>query len=208
MFRIAISLVLAASLAACMPPPSAHHGGEWLHDDDDHDGHHGSVPIRAPDPQLEEAARHVRVMARNDLGCTTEVVGLVDVHESMETTEAALMELKMRAAELGGEAVVGTDFEHGEGHGPTHLSGMAVRCRDLVHGRAYDVLGTVEVDGAMDHEDDAFERIKERARTMHADLLLDVRFDHGEGEHGPTKLRGTAIRFRPGERRAQLSEAP
>src|SRR5512146_2007332 len=115
MFRIAISLVLTASLAACMPPPSAHHGGEWLHDDDDHDGH-GSVPIRAPDPQLEEAARHVRVMAQNDLGCTTEVLGLVDVHEKMETSEAALMELKMRAAELGAEAVVGTDFEHGEGH--------------------------------------------------------------------------------------------
>lgn len=122
--------------------------------------------------------------------------GVVDVHEGVGTTEQALRELKLRAAELGAEAIVGVDFEHGDGQEATHLSGMAVRCRDLIRGRAYEVVGPVEVPGAMGGEEEAFRKIKERARELRADLLIDVAFDHGEAGRGPTKLRATAIRFR------------
>lgn len=146
------------------------------------------------------AAQSVRVMARNDLGCRIEVLGLVDVHEDVGTSEQALGELKMRAAELGAEAVVGVDFEHGDGHEATHLSGMAVRCHDMIRGRAYDVIGSIEVPGSMGGEEEAFRRVKERGREMGADLLIDVAFDHGEGGRGPTKLRARAIRFRDSSR--------
>lgn len=57
-----------------------------------------------------------------------EVVGVVDAHEEMGKHEAALWTLKSKAAAMGADAVVGVEFEHGEGEGqPTHLSGLAVR---------------------------------------------------------------------------------
>ncbi len=183
------SLVLVSTLFAlvgCMPLHGGH--GDVIA--------HAPKRLRVPDPQLEEAARAVRVMSRNDLGCRPEVLGLVDVHEEMESTEQALGELRMRAAELGAEAVIGVDFEHGEGHEATHLSGMAVRCRDLIRGRTYDVIADVEVPGTMGEEEEAFVRLKERGRELRADLLVDVAFDHGEAGRGPTKLRAKAVRFR------------
>lgn len=186
-----VIIAAAFGIVGCLPHP--HEAG---HAEPRHNEH---VPARrrAPDPQLDLAAARVDVRANTDLGCRTEVLGLVDVHEDVETTEEALLELKRRAAELGAEVVVGVDFGHGDGSEKTHLSGMAVRCRDLVRGRAYDVLGTIEVAGEMGREEDAFARLKERAREMKADLVIDVAFDHGEAGHGPTKLRGRAIRFRP-----------
>lgn len=183
-------LLTLATSTACLPQHEAEHGGSSVH------ATHARRRMRVPDPQLELAAQSVRVMARNDLGCRTEVLGLVDVHEDVGTSAQALEELKLRAAELGAQAVVGVDFEHGDGHQATHLSGMAVRCRDLIRGRAYDVVGSIEVPGEMGGEEEAFRKIKQRARELRADLLIDVAFDHGEAGRGPTKLRATAIRFR------------
>ena len=183
-------LLMLAAGSGCLPPHhDAEHGGSAGH------GTH-SRRIRVPDPQLELAAQSVRVLPRNDLGCRSEVLGLVDVHEDVGTSAQALEELKLRAAELGAEAVVGVDFEHGDGHEATHLSGMAVRCRDLIRGRAYEVVGSIEVPGAMGGEEEAFRKMKERARELRADLLIDFGFVHGEAGRGPTKLRATAIRFR------------
>lgn len=194
-FAAAPILLIVFGQMGCMPP---HHGIE--HAGESSHGSHESARLtpRAPDPQLEEAARRVRVMPRNDLGCRLEVLGLVDVHEGVANAAEALDELKLRAAELGGEAVIGVDFEHGSGHEATHLSGMAVRCRDLLRGRSYDVIANVEVPGDMGHEDDAFRRLKEKGRELRADLLIDVGFDHGEAGNGLTKLRAKAIRFRQG----------
>lgn len=190
-FAAGAVVVLLAASSGCLPPHhDAEHGGSAGH------ASHARRRARVPDPQLDMAAESIRVMARNDLGCRTEVLGVVDVHEGVGTTEQALRELKLRAAELGAEAIVGVDFEHGDGHEATHLSGMAVRCRDLIRGRAYEVVGPVEVPGAMGDEEEAFRKIKERARELRADLLIDVAFDHGEAGRGPTKLRATAIRFR------------
>jgi uncharacterized protein YbjQ (UPF0145 family) len=119
-----------------------HHGGEHA-DDDDHDHDHAPVP---DDPATRALAARVRVMQGEDIGCSTEALGLVDVHSHMHETDHALDVLKRRAAVLGAEAVLGVDFHHGEGgHEPTHLSGMAVRCHDLVKGRSYDVISKLDV---------------------------------------------------------------
>lgn len=195
-FAAAAVLLVGFFQTGCMPP---HHGVEHAGESSSHDSHASArLTPRAPDPQLEDAARRVRVMPRNDLGCRPEVLGLVDVHEGVANTAEALEELKLRAAELGAEAVIGVDFEHGDGHAATHLSGMAVRCRDLLRGRSYDVIANVEVPGNMGHEDDAFRRLKEKGRELRADLLIEVGFDHGEAGNGLTKLRAKAIRFRDG----------
>ena len=70
----------------------------------------------------------VVVLQGKHLDRPAEVVGVVDAHEEMGKHEAALWTLKSKAAAMGADAVVGVEFNHGEGSGePTHLSGLAVR---------------------------------------------------------------------------------
>jgi hypothetical protein len=71
----------------------------------------------------------VLVLPTNHTDRLSEVVGVVDVHNDMGDEEAALAELRARAAALGADAVLGVEFHHGEAHAgePTHLSGLAVR---------------------------------------------------------------------------------
>ena len=149
-------------------------------------------------PELEAKAAKVQVLQNADkLGCATEVIGLVDVHEPVKTEYEALHELRLDGARLNAEAVIGVEFHHGEpGEEPTHLSGVAVRCHDLIKGRAYDVLGPVEVSQKMGDEDALYKAMRVKAKSMGADVVLDVKFDHGEGGEEPIKMTGTAIRFK------------
>jgi uncharacterized protein YbjQ (UPF0145 family) len=167
----------------------AEHGEHAEHGDGDHDDDHDEAPIT---PEARAAAARVRVLQTSD-GRATEVIGLVDVHEHMGHEDEALADLRARAAMLGADAVVDAEFHHGEGT-VTHLSGMAVRFRDLLHGRSYDVIGQLDVDGSMFHEEAAYDELKRRASNLHADLIIGITFAHGES--GPTHLTGTAIRFR------------
>jgi uncharacterized protein YbjQ (UPF0145 family) len=115
----------------------------------------------------------------------------------VENVDRALEVLKRKAAKIGAAAVIGVEFHHGEpGAEPTHLSGIAVRCNDLLRGRAYDELGRIEVAGKMGDEDDAERELLDRARSMQADLVIGIGFEHGDGEGRPTKVWGTAIRFK------------
>ena len=153
----------------------------------------------------ERSARHVPterekrilVLESENAGQPTEVLGVVDVHEPVASHDEALDELREHAAELGADAVLGVEFHHGEaGPAPTHLSGLAVRFRDLLHGRAYDVIKHLEVHVPMGHEEEAQRRLGEEANAVHADLILNIKFEHGEGE-GPLTMTGNAIRIRP-----------
>jgi uncharacterized protein YbjQ (UPF0145 family) len=149
------------------------------------------------DPTLAGAASRVRVMQNDQLECPSEVLGLVDIHQPVKTEDEALNVLKRKAAKLRADAVIGVEFHHGEpGEEPTHLSGMAVRCNDLIKGRAYDVLQKIEVQGKMGKEDDAERELMDRATAMHADLIVNIGFEHGEGGSQPTRVWGTAIKFK------------
>jgi uncharacterized protein YbjQ (UPF0145 family) len=149
------------------------------------------------DPAVIAAAERVRVIQNDHLECPAEVLGLVDIHEPVESVDRALTILKRKGAKVGADAVIGVAFHHGEpGEEPTHLSGLAVRCNDLIKGRAYDVLERIEVKGKMGKEDDAEKELMARASALRADLVVDIGFEHGEGGTQPTRLWGTAIRFR------------
>lgn len=164
-----------------------HHGSEA----EELEEHH-ALPT---DAATVARAEHVQVLETRALGCATEALGPVDVHEKMETTDAALRVLKLRAAALGADAVTGVEFEHGEGgKAPTHLAGMAVRCRDLLHGRSYDVIGEVSVRGKMGHEEDAFDDLRKKASAMHANMVIGINFDHGEADGEGPLVKGTAVR--------------
>jgi uncharacterized protein YbjQ (UPF0145 family) len=70
----------------------------------------------------------VLVLQTKHLDRPAQVVGVVDAHEEMGKHDAALQTLRVKAAQLGADAVVGVEFHHGESEGePTHLSGLAVR---------------------------------------------------------------------------------
>jgi uncharacterized protein YbjQ (UPF0145 family) len=149
------------------------------------------------DPKLVAAASKVRVIQNNQLDCPSEVMGLVDIHQPVKTQDQALEVLKRKAAKLGADAVMGVEFHHGEpGEEPTHLSGMAVRCNDLLKGREYTVLEKIEIKGKMGKEDDAEAELLSRAGAMHADLVIGMGFEHGEGGSEPTRVWGTAIKFK------------
>ena len=63
------------------------------------------------------------------------------------------------------------------------------------HAAQSEVITKIDVAGRMGHEADALIELKTRANAMHADLILGVEFEHGEGEGKPTHVTGTAIRF-------------
>lgn len=155
------------------------------------------APRDSDDKPMSEAAKKVRIVEGDEIGCATEVMGLVDVHEPVKTVDQAMNELRKDAAELGAEAVIGVELHHGEaGEEPTHLSGIAVRCNDLIKGRAYDVLGDVRGTDKMGNEEAAEKAMMTQASSMHADLVVDIHFDHGEGGEEPLKVWGRAVRFK------------
>jgi hypothetical protein len=88
------------------------------------------VQTNAPMPTTNNGRdpSRILVLQGKHLDRPAQVIGTVDAHEAMGSQDAALWTLKKKAAELGADAVVGVDFNHGEGPGePTHLSGIAVR---------------------------------------------------------------------------------
>jgi hypothetical protein len=72
----------------------------------------------------------VRVYADKKVDRPTEVVGVLDFHTDAQSQDKGFELLKARAAALGADAVIGAEFEHGDGNEPSHLSGMAVRFLD------------------------------------------------------------------------------
>lgn len=149
------------------------------------------------DRSLDQSFKSVKVLQNDQLGCASEVMGLVDIHMPVKTEDEALEVLKRKAAKVGAAAVINVEFHHGEpGEEPTHLSGMAVRCHDLFQGRKYDVIGKIDVVAEMGKEDDGDKELIRRAGAMGADLVMDIEFEHGDGEGKPTHVRGTAVRFR------------
>lgn len=85
--------------------------------------------------------------------------------------------------------------EHGGDPLALHLSGTAVRFRDLIGGRPYEVLGHVEVTEGMTHEEQALAQLRARGRALHADLIIGIAFHHDGDEAGGVGVEGTAIRF-------------
>lgn len=166
------------------------HDGDHDGDHDDHDHDEDSVANVTP-----EQAAHVLILQNTQIDRATEALGTVDVHTSGEAEETALNRLRARAASLGADAVLGVEFHHGD-TGPTHLSGMAVRYRDLLGGRTYDVVGRLDVHMPMGHDHHALSELQEQGRALHADLIINIAFHHGDDPHGPTELTGDAIRYR------------
>jgi len=198
-------VVVSAACAACEHGAQFRHGGEHADshksESDSHEAAEAGDAHAIPtDPATVAAAARVRVLSTERLPCATEALGMVDVHERVDNQEAALDILRRRAAARGAEAVTGVEFRHGEGgRAKTHLSGLAVRCRDLLRGRKYDVIQHMVIDDRMGREEAAFARLKVQANALGANLVIDVKFVHGEAGTGGVRVSGTAVRARENE---------
>jgi hypothetical protein len=133
----AVITFLAASLAACdvntQPPvhPTNVYVSSVAHASID-TSDIGPIPCAdcAPPPPMTPRARVVQVFVDKRIPRPTEVVGVLDFHSAATSEDKGFDELRARAAALGADAVIGAEFEHGEGREPSHLSGMAVRFLD------------------------------------------------------------------------------
>ncbi len=130
-----VKIAIAASLAACVPPPSAQPTNVYLSSEA-----HASIdtsdigPIPCADctpvPPMTPRARSVQVLVDKRVPRPTEVLAVFDFHSRADSEDKGFDELRARAAAIGADAVIGAEFEHGEGSEPSHLSGMAVRFLD------------------------------------------------------------------------------
>jgi hypothetical protein len=95
-------------------------------------GPRGAVTVVVAEPPVTTAradAARIQVLPEKRADRPAEVVGVVDAHVPQGDEAAALAVLRQKAADLGADAVIGVDLEHGEGHKgePIHLSGLAIR---------------------------------------------------------------------------------
>jgi len=93
----------------------------------------GSHPAEAGpsagDDEARAAIARILITPDKRLDRPVETVGVLDFHSAATSEDKGFEELRARAAALGGDAVIGAEFEHGEGNEPSHLSGMVVRYR-------------------------------------------------------------------------------
>jgi hypothetical protein len=136
-----VKIAIVVSLAACgvNPPPPANPTNVYVSSE----AHVSSptpvdisditdIPCADCSPALPMTprARTVAVYPAKRIPRPSEVVGVLDFHSAATNENKGFDELRARAAALGADAVIGAEFEHGEGNEPSHLSGMAVRFLD------------------------------------------------------------------------------
>ena len=139
------------------------------------------------------AAKNVFVTTDKNITRDCTIVAVFDVHTRAESQDKGFDELRARAAAVGADAVIGAEFEHGDGDEPSHLSGMAVKYSKPLP--PYDPIAQIDIPSNEDDEDKGLEKMVAEAASMGADRVVNVQFEHGEeGKMG--HLTGTAVKFR------------
>jgi hypothetical protein len=154
MVKTMMAGAIAAAFVGCGPPAqapnvyvntqaSASIGGGATVDTTDDTGDEGppgatapvttapvtTVPV-ATAPMMTPAVRSVIVLVDKRVDRPTELLAVFDFHSAATSEDKGFDELRMHAAAIGADAVIGAEFEHGDDGGPSHLSGMAVRFLD------------------------------------------------------------------------------
>lgn len=151
----------------------------------------GSAPVPVSSPAANSG---ILVTAEEACpkGHDCSILDVVDIHTSATSEDKGFDELRARAAQEGGNAVVGAEFEHGEGNEPSHLSGMIVRFSRPVP--PHVDLGTLDIPSDEKDEDKGLAELSRRARQMGGDQVIDVTFEHGDdGQQG--HLRGKVVKY-------------
>ena len=143
--------------------------------------------------ESSSSSTDIVVTTAKSLDRSCEILEVFDIHTHADSEDKGFDELRARAKAIGADAVIGAEFEHGDGNEPSHLSGMAVKYTQPTP--PYDVLGNIDIPSDEDASDKGLDAMKEQARAMGADEIIDVHFEHGEeGKLG--HLTGVAVKYR------------
>ena len=159
-----------------------------------HEPSYGSSDYTASSPMYDAATlKRIVVTTDKSVGRDCEIVAVFDVHTDADSQDKGFDELRRRAAEVGADAVIGAEFEHGDDGEKSHLSGMAVKWTKPRP--AYDPIGEIDIPSNEDDEDKGLDKMREEAKQMGADEVVNVQFEHGEeGQMG--HLTGLAVKYR------------
>ncbi len=83
--------------------------------------------VPAPELPLPAETASLRVFTTTDVGRLTEVIGVLDIRTSADSEDRGFDLLRVRARELGADAVLGAQFVQGKDGAPAHLTGLAVK---------------------------------------------------------------------------------
>lgn len=120
------------------------------------------------------------------------ILEVVDIHTRATSQDKGFDELRARAAALGADAVVGAEFEHGDGDEPSHLSGMIVRYGKPVP--PHIDIGMIDIPSDENDENKGLAELTRRAVEMGGSQVINVTFEHGDdGAQG--HLRGKVIKY-------------
>ena len=103
-----------------------------------------SSPSSTPSPSSEEDdgpslavtyplppdVARVQILIDKHPNRPAELVAVFDFHTDATSEDKGFDQLRLAAARVGADAVIGAEFEHGDEGGKSHLSGMAVRFLD------------------------------------------------------------------------------
>ena len=151
----------------------------------------GGMKIPTPEPEV-----HSGILVTTQQTCPSghdcDILDVVDIHTTATSQDKGFDELRARAAQLGGDAVIGAEFEHGDGDEPSHLSGMIVRYGKPVP--PHVDIGMIDIPSDEKDENKGLAELSRRAHAMGGNQVIDVTFEHGDdGQQG--HLRGKVIRF-------------
>jgi uncharacterized protein YbjQ (UPF0145 family) len=158
----------------------------------------GTTSMPAPSPVATEPAPlsaplGIVVTPNSTLGRPVEIVAVIDSPSTSATEEQAMAVLEAYARRLGASAVLGARFDPATDDALAHVSGVIVRER-AADPRAYDELGRIDV-ATSDAPGQGLDALRESARRLGADKVLDIRFELDGGD-GRSHLHGTAVRYR------------
>jgi uncharacterized protein YbjQ (UPF0145 family) len=161
--------------------------------------------LRPPSPPPKPASAtigvatppfHDRVLVTAETRCPThhqcDILEVLDLHTRAASQDKGFDELRARAASLNADAVIGAEFEHGEGAEPSHLSGIIVRYAPSIP--PHVDIGVLDIPSDEHDDNKGLIELMRRAHAMGGDQVIDVTFEHGEnGAQG--HLRGTVVRY-------------
>ena len=154
----------------------------------------GCAPNATPPRTPSLTDGHILVTPEEDCpsGHACDILDVVDIHTQATSQDKGYDELRARAAAMGADAVVGAEFEHGDGNEPSHLSGMIVRFGQPPP--PHEEIGNVDIPSDEKDENKGLQELSRRAAQMGGNQVIDVTFEHGE-DGAPGHLRGKVIRF-------------
>ena len=173
------SVALSLAFIGCGGTPQSTRSPSWIAET--HDREPNGAPRIPVLPQQTCPSGH-----------DCDILEVVDIHTQATSEDKGFEELRARAVAKGADAVVGAEFEHGDGDEPSHLSGVIVRFGRPVS--PHVDIGMVDIPSDEKDENKGLAELSRRAHEMGGNQVIDVTFEHGDdGAQG--HLRGKVIRF-------------